>query len=448
MFVGARLYTGPMFVKYNTVLRACSGKVEFLVVQAKALCAGNKYSTTLHVINSALGVLSALSKCQSVYRGVSGGILPESFTTPSPVDWFRGGVEFGFMSTTHDREVAFEYAKGSGGIIFKMYMGMVDKGADLSPISQYPHECEICFPPLTALEVRGTHVDGSTTVVEVDARVCQTVFEHDFEQMSDIKTFQKHDADETGELDLHEFKRLARQLVPDVTDVHLESVFAAADVDNSGHIDFEEYRTSCVPMIKDAEVDVERFKEAEARQAREQELAQERHRVQEAIEARERVSRERALVKQARAFNGELKSRVKSEVLLLRHSVAELAAEMMVGCGVDRATPSNLSARKSKALAKAIEDIALSEEALGEHQTRLVSEHRSTRPRRARSSSPRPSARGHPPSRPPPWTPPKVAGASYATPRHVTASKHVTPRLELSDFDGTPRRVEALRTFE
>ena len=133
-----------------------------------------------------------------------------------------------FMSTTHDREVAFEYAKGSGGIIFKMYMGMVDKGADLSPISQYPHECEICFPPLTALEVRGTHVDGSTTVVEVDARVCQTVFEHDFEQMSDIKTFQKHDADETGELDLHEFKRLARQLVPDVTDVHLESVFAAA----------------------------------------------------------------------------------------------------------------------------------------------------------------------------------------------------------------------------
>ena len=55
------------------------------------------------------------------------------------------------------------------------------------------------------------------------------------------------------------------------------------------------------------------------------------------------------------------------QVLLLRHSVAELAAEMMVGCGVDRATPSNLSARKSKALAKAIEDIALSEEALGEH---------------------------------------------------------------------------------
>ena len=111
------------------------------------LCKGNPYSTTLHMINAALTTLAALSDCQFVYRGVSGGILPESFHEPSPVDKFRGGVEYGFMSTTHDKEVAMEYAKGGGGLVFEMYMGMVDKGANLGPLSQYPHECEMCSSP-------------------------------------------------------------------------------------------------------------------------------------------------------------------------------------------------------------------------------------------------------------------------------------------------------------
>ena len=37
---------------------------------------------------------------------------------------------------------------------------MVDKGADLSPLSQYPGEKEVCWPPLTNLEVVGTSVRG------------------------------------------------------------------------------------------------------------------------------------------------------------------------------------------------------------------------------------------------------------------------------------------------
>ena len=41
----------------------------------------------------------------------------------------------------------------SRGLIFEIQMGMVDRGADLSWLSQYPHEKEICFPPLTGLEV-------------------------------------------------------------------------------------------------------------------------------------------------------------------------------------------------------------------------------------------------------------------------------------------------------
>jgi hypothetical protein len=46
---------------------------------------------------------------------MSGGQLPESFRKPDARN-FRGGVEYGFMSTTQNREVAIEYASsGEGG---------------------------------------------------------------------------------------------------------------------------------------------------------------------------------------------------------------------------------------------------------------------------------------------------------------------------------------------
>lgn len=53
-------------------------------------------------------------------------------------------------STTTDRDVAMRYA-GSGkvGMVFEIQMGMVDRGAELKWLSQYPGEAEICFAPLT-----------------------------------------------------------------------------------------------------------------------------------------------------------------------------------------------------------------------------------------------------------------------------------------------------------
>ena len=39
--VGGRLYTGPMYEKYNAVLRAKSGN-PFLVAKVEKLCAGNQ----------------------------------------------------------------------------------------------------------------------------------------------------------------------------------------------------------------------------------------------------------------------------------------------------------------------------------------------------------------------------------------------------------------------
>jgi hypothetical protein len=47
-----------------------------------------------------------------------------------------GGIELAFMSTTTDREVATGYLRGQTGVVFEIEMGMIDKGADVSILSQ------------------------------------------------------------------------------------------------------------------------------------------------------------------------------------------------------------------------------------------------------------------------------------------------------------------------
>lgn len=42
--IGLRLYTGPLFIKYNAVLRGISGRVAFLQSTMEELCRGNKYT--------------------------------------------------------------------------------------------------------------------------------------------------------------------------------------------------------------------------------------------------------------------------------------------------------------------------------------------------------------------------------------------------------------------
>ena len=49
--LAGRLYTGPMYEKYNAVLRAKSGN-EFLMGKCAKQCKGNLYVTTIHAINS------------------------------------------------------------------------------------------------------------------------------------------------------------------------------------------------------------------------------------------------------------------------------------------------------------------------------------------------------------------------------------------------------------
>ena len=118
-------------------------------------CKGNRYPTTLHLISSGIMKLGKLTTVGYVYRGMGSGLLPNKFWAADGRG-SRAGVGFSFMSTTTNEEVALQYAQGKTPTVLRMRTGMVDKGADLSPLSQYPREKEVWWPPLTNLEVTGT----------------------------------------------------------------------------------------------------------------------------------------------------------------------------------------------------------------------------------------------------------------------------------------------------
>ena len=90
----------------------------------------NKYTTTIHAINSVVVKCSRLTKVQPLYRGWTGATLPESFFEEDDMG-VKGGVEYGFSSTTTDREQAVHYAQGKASTLLELQMGMVDRGADI-----------------------------------------------------------------------------------------------------------------------------------------------------------------------------------------------------------------------------------------------------------------------------------------------------------------------------
>ena len=64
--------------------------------------------------------------------------LPDTFWLANEYG-VRGGIENAFMSTTLDRRVAMGYAAGDGskiGIVIEVQQGMVNRGADISWLSQ------------------------------------------------------------------------------------------------------------------------------------------------------------------------------------------------------------------------------------------------------------------------------------------------------------------------
>ena len=152
------LYTGPMFMVLNTILRKWHPDM-YNELKAK----DSLFPTTIFVLMSGLQKVArvmVLKPGQSVFRGMDGNMdLPEGFYKPDSRGCI-GMMETGFMSTTGDIHVAINYTGiATGGkahpTVIKIIMTSVDRAADISAFSQYPFEKEFLWGPHAFLEPMG-----------------------------------------------------------------------------------------------------------------------------------------------------------------------------------------------------------------------------------------------------------------------------------------------------
>jgi hypothetical protein len=146
------LYTGPMYQKYNCVLRRWPEK-DYKEMAAQ----GGAFTTTIHVLVSAVQKLASVVRIPDslkLYRGLGGVTnLPEYFFKPNS-NGGRGFTEWGFMSTTSDKQVALRYSsEGSGQtqaylpMVLEISVGAINRGACIEAFSQYPKEREYLWVP-------------------------------------------------------------------------------------------------------------------------------------------------------------------------------------------------------------------------------------------------------------------------------------------------------------
>ena len=152
------LYTGPMYMVYNAILRQWPRDLY------EAFAAGeNLYPSTIHALVSAVHKMARLVKLPEglcLYRGLGGKMeLPPGFYKSDP-NGCRGFAEWGFMSTTSHKEVALMYSGVQQGrplaMVFEVQVGSVDRGACIRDFSQYPQEVEYLWVPCSFLEPQGT----------------------------------------------------------------------------------------------------------------------------------------------------------------------------------------------------------------------------------------------------------------------------------------------------
>ena len=148
--VAIRLYTGPLYVLYNAVLRG-------LVAPGD-----NLFPATIHLICSGVRKLSRVTKVPeglTVYRGNGGMALPPSFLEKD-AQGFAGGVECALMSTTPNRSVALGYSGLAKGkelpTLFEITVGKTSIGANIGALSQFEAEEEYLYAPLTHMQLLGT----------------------------------------------------------------------------------------------------------------------------------------------------------------------------------------------------------------------------------------------------------------------------------------------------
>ena len=187
-FCALRMYTGPIYIKYNFILRGAWSFYSnaFIDNYIKTSCRGNKYPTTMLYMCLGIQKLSRITKAQKVYRA-PGGILPKAFFKLE-ADGFRGGIELGLMSTTTNREEAMKYAAYSGApVLFEVQQGMVARGADISWLSQFPAEAEVLFGPLTVCEVYRVRAEGAFQIIELRPSTSGAAKASEMELLADEK---------------------------------------------------------------------------------------------------------------------------------------------------------------------------------------------------------------------------------------------------------------------
>jgi len=131
-----RLYTGPLFEKYNIVNRGGALDEEktpsFMKKRFLELCGGkdhskcpNRYCTTNFVLTSGIIKTSKMTKAETVWRGISGGRLPLQFWKANATG-VRGGVEYAFMSTTTDRKAGSPPCRGISVMPMEVHIRAMD----------------------------------------------------------------------------------------------------------------------------------------------------------------------------------------------------------------------------------------------------------------------------------------------------------------------------------
>jgi WD40 repeat protein len=160
------LYTGPMFQIYNTILRQYP-EDKFAVFRD----GDNLFSTTIFVLVSAVQKLSRCTRIPlgtQLYRGLGGKVeLPDTFFQIDDKGC-SGYAEWGFLSTTSDRDVALGYSgvkeRRPKAMVMIIETSSIDRGADISNYSQYPGEKEFLFLPCSFVQ-RSRQGGGRVEVV-------------------------------------------------------------------------------------------------------------------------------------------------------------------------------------------------------------------------------------------------------------------------------------------
>jgi hypothetical protein len=141
--VALSLYSGPLFEIYNSMLRRYPPE-KYDAFHSQ----GNTFSTTIFVLVSAIQKLSRhmyLPPSMRLYRGFSSMEMPESFYKVDEDTGCCGYAEWGFISTTANKNVAVQYSGVDDGkpraTVLCIRPSSVDRGASIADFSQCVHVC-------------------------------------------------------------------------------------------------------------------------------------------------------------------------------------------------------------------------------------------------------------------------------------------------------------------